>query len=725
MNNTFTALGDMHGGKQTVLVHSDTDLYILKPRSSENEEAFDLFCKKLNELGIEVFSRAPHIIKSGDVEHTQRVEKNEKTDENGANLYYKRAGVLLFFTYLLGSIDLHCENLIANGDMPVIVDLETLLTGKPRGTIDTYNLSQSVMRSHLLCNFMCTETTLADVSGFCGVTSQMQNIPYTEEGRIFPWDKKNVFINGFESAYLFSVKHKAELSTLLHIFDRCKFRQILRPTKTYCAISAFLSKINDDKTAIAEALLSKAYKNDIDKNRFDEVQLVLQNEVDAVLKNEIPLFYSYGNETSLYCNGQKVLDGHLVLSPVDYALSRLEALSNEDLARQMSIINLAIDASTPIDKVQSAPYVNAGALSAGEITAAEVSSCAVDGLNSVFCSLQSDTHGNVDFISCNYSLYHGLCGILCMYASLLRKTEKTIYKDHLYRYYEKVRRVFFNNDLRITVTDKNSSLSDGITGILSCIEHIGRLTEDTSFINDARAIAERLDISKSIANTDYLNGCGALLPVLQKLNCNISDSVSSILSPIFKSSVPFTTGTAHGAGGLCISLCALNLTESSHQFDEKIFSLLKWENEHYSAKNNNWFDLRDKSKKGFMSGWCSGAPGIGMARSYIRKNTSNTQLIELCEADENKVKIFLSEMTEFKKDTLCCGTASALMSASFLGIAVDRLYNNLHSSEINNKLRVSHIANTYDKNVSLMQGLSGIAYALSMYGDPLCGGMII
>ena len=81
MNNTFTALGDMHGGKQTVLVHSDTDLYILKPRSSENEEAFDLFCKKLNELGIEVFSRAPHIIKSGDVEHTQRVEKNEKTDD--------------------------------------------------------------------------------------------------------------------------------------------------------------------------------------------------------------------------------------------------------------------------------------------------------------------------------------------------------------------------------------------------------------------------------------------------------------------------------------------------------------------------------------------------------------------------------------------------------------------------------------------------------------------
>jgi lantibiotic modifying enzyme len=272
---------------------------------------------KVEELGFFRFSRTPLVLKKGEDFHTQKVEKNERTDEYGVNLYYKRAGALLFFAYLLGSNDLHCENLIANGDMPVVIDMETLLTGKPRGTSDAYNLSQSVMRSHLLCSFMNVQGKTVDVSGFGGVTAELKNIPHTEKGKAFPWDKKDVFRKGFESAYVFAIKHKEELLKLTHVFDRCKFRQILRPTKTYDAVSAVLSKIDGNTKEYATMLLSRAYEKDTDKNRLEKAKLVLQNEVDAVMKNEIPLSYTYGNETSLYCNGHKVQSEHLVLSPVD------------------------------------------------------------------------------------------------------------------------------------------------------------------------------------------------------------------------------------------------------------------------------------------------------------------------------------------------------------------------------------------------------------------------
>ncbi len=722
MEKKVTPLGDLHNGKQTCMVETDADRYIVKPRSAKTEEAFDLFCQKAEELGFSVFARAPFIVEKSENEHTQKVEENLKTDENGADLYYQRAGLLLFFTYLFASNDLHCENLIANGDMPVLVDLETLFTGKARGGSDTYNLSKSVMRTHLLCNFISDKTGVADVSGFTGVTADYRNIPHTEKGRVWLWDKKDVFIDSFEKAYNFALSHKKELAEIIHIFDNCEFRQLLRPTKTYSAISSVISKLSDDKKEnYANALMSIAYQKDADKNRLEKVKSVLQIEVDSVLKGEIPLFYCFGKSVDLYSNGKKVLCDHLVLSPVDYALSRLDELSAEDLKRQKSIISLAVDASTPTDKSIKQVNINKGSLASGELTAQVVTKCAIDGLNSVFAGLVSDKNGNVDFVSYNYSLYQGLSGVLCMYAALYRKTGKPVYKDYIYKYYEKSRQVFFENNKEIILTNSNCSLGDGITGVLACLAHISQLTDDSFFVKDAKSLAERLTVSHTLTNTDYLNGVGALPLVLNKLNTSNRDAIFSTLAPIFENVEPFTTGVAHGSSGLVLSLCALG----AKSFDDKIISLLQWENQHYNNDDCNWFDLRDKSKKGFMSGWCSGAPGIAMARDYIRKHTDYTHIERLCQEDIEKAKTFLAKQTQSKRDTLCCGTSSRLMSASSLGLSLEFTYNKLQSAEENDSLRLLHIADTDDKNVSLMQGLAGVAYSLALYKDPLCGGMLI
>ena len=57
--------------------------------------------------------------------------------------------------------------------------------------------------------------------------------------------------------------------------------------------------------------------------------------------------------------------------------------------------------------------------------------------------------------------------------------------------------------------------------------------------------------------------------------------------------------------------------------------------------------------------------------------------------------------------------------------AVEKTYESLLVAEKENRLRFIHPADTADINVSLMQGLSGVAYALAMYGDPLSGGMLL
>jgi lantibiotic modifying enzyme len=201
--------------------------------------------------------------------------------------------------------------------------------------------------------------------------------------------------------------------------------------------------------------------------------------------------------------------------------------------------------------------------------------------------------------------------------------------------------------------------------------------------------------------------------------------ISRNLADVFTASKPFTTGVAHGASGLAWTRCALSAVDTEDKIEREILAVLQWENEHYSDEDNNWFDLRDKTRKGFMSGWCSGAPGIGMARKHIEKHTQSLQIKKMCETDLKRAEKFLKAQSASKRDTLCCGTASKLMAASALGVSVDDLYTKLCDAERNQKLRISHLANTNDRNVSFMQGLSGIAYALAMYGDPLSGGMLI
>jgi lantibiotic modifying enzyme len=97
MDQKVTLLGELHNGQQTCLIETDTDKYIYKPRCAKTEEAFDLFCPKVEELGLFAFARAPFVVENSENEHTQKVEENIKTDENKADLYYQRVGLLLFF----------------------------------------------------------------------------------------------------------------------------------------------------------------------------------------------------------------------------------------------------------------------------------------------------------------------------------------------------------------------------------------------------------------------------------------------------------------------------------------------------------------------------------------------------------------------------------------------------------------------------------------------------
>ena len=84
------------------------------------------------------------------------------------------------------------------------------------------------------------------------------------------------------------------------------------------------------------------------------------------------------------------------------------------------------------------------------------------------------------------------------------------------------------------------------------------------------------------------------------------------------------TGFSHGAGGVAWALLELWGATRQEKFRAAAEQGFAYERQHYSAEHENWPDFRGlydswaaaggQGGPGFMTAWCHGAPGIGLAR---------------------------------------------------------------------------------------------------------------
>ena len=145
-------LGDSHFGKFVELVKDGENKYIIKPRSGLVEKAFEAFLSELKQGGFPHIPECEHILEqNGESFKSEYVKNAPAESDRDIELYFKRCGSIIFLTYILCSNDLHCENIIACKNSPVIVDSETLINGlpdKPKNTLK--NLISTVTASQLL-----------------------------------------------------------------------------------------------------------------------------------------------------------------------------------------------------------------------------------------------------------------------------------------------------------------------------------------------------------------------------------------------------------------------------------------------------------------------------------------------------------------------------------------------------------------------------------------------
>ena len=193
------------------------------------------------------------------------------------------------------------------------------------------------------------------------------------------------------------------------------------------------------------------------------------------------------------------------------------------------------------------------------------------------------------------------------------------------------------------------------------------------------------------------------------------------------------TGLAHGQSGIAIALLnAWDIIEVP-QLREIAESLIEYETTCFSNKEGNWFDFRKFNVKlrgfegnnnyepRFMYGYCSGAPGIGLARIIASRNTNSLKY----EVDIRRAIEFCKNKSIIGNDSLCCGSSAwidLLVEASLyyedeelLDIASE-----ICAAIIPKKNHKGYIISSLNgtADISLFKGYSGIAYQFMRVLDP-------
>ena len=122
-------LSDPHNGGRSVHIvrFGDGASIVYKPKDLRLDVAWHRLIERLNRADPPVALKAVRTIARDGYGWSEFIDHAACADERGFPLFFRRAGAWLALFHVFAATDLHQENMIACGDHPVPIDLETIL----------------------------------------------------------------------------------------------------------------------------------------------------------------------------------------------------------------------------------------------------------------------------------------------------------------------------------------------------------------------------------------------------------------------------------------------------------------------------------------------------------------------------------------------------------------------------------------------------------------------
>lgn len=700
LTEVLSGAGDTHrGGRSVFLLRFASGLRLVyKPRSLAIDSHFQELLQWLNMRSKLPAFRLLQLLDKGTYGWVEFIEAHDCTSPEQVERFYVRQGAYLALLYTLSATDVHAENLVAAGEQPMLIDLEALFRPRIRqdaedGTSNTSIdalLQSSVLSVGLLpYRFWSNEQRAGmDMSGLSDVggqvvpvpvatwsqvgTDQMhvirdyvtlhghQNRPHLDGQAVDLCAYQHYIIFGFVSMYQSLLAARAELqTTVLPRFARDEIRVILRPTMAYSLM-------------LQESCHPDVLRDSLDLYRYlDRLwAITLQRpymtsaiaaERSDLLSGDIPFFLTHVSSLDLYTSRAERIIDFFSLAGMDVVKQRLQRLDEQDLLRQVWIIQASL-ASVAEQEIHFQPSRLPLQRTTVPGTPARLQMAAY-GIGQRLVNLAIQDDAGVNWLSLSVGpyqawqisgsgndLYNGLSGIAFFLAYLGENTEQNTYSELA----RSIALGFYHQltgPAMAAVPGEYIGAFAGWGALLYVFSHLYMLWHESWLLEAIDRIIERIEpLIEQDRQFDIMHGsAGCLLAFLSlytvtptprilanAIRCG--DHLLQELGLLARAIQPeqlrqkgVLTGFAHGAAGIALSLVKLSAVCQQERFRTASFALLSFERQLFSPTKKNWPDLRavplsrdfdrlaDTDERNFIVAWCHGAAGLGLSRLELLK----------------------------------------------------------------------------------------------------------
>ena len=582
---------DAHAGGRTVhiLTFASGLRLVYKPRSLGIDAAFGELLAWLALRGAPLpppyaATFAVHVLDRGSHGWAEYVEHHECADLSAVRRYYQNAGALLALLHSLGTTDCHYENIVASGERPVIVDLETVLQpeiarsdppldqARNLGARRLYD--DSVLRTGMLPAWQSSgEHDAYDIGGLSADGDQ--TTPFTslrwraintdamrvERGRariglhanfpvlggraVPPTEHVDDIVLGFRRMYEWLPAHRDLLLAPAGPLDRLareKVRFIARPSSVYDHVLR--------RSMRSDAMRDGAAR-DIELELLARGLLPLSQELWPLLEEEeralelldIPIFTMRGDATRLTLGEHSV---PVQNSGLGVATARFAALGPADLDRQLHIIRASFalryfsEPATPHDRDEAAVH-QGDARDATPLPHGEIVASALEIAAELRRMALVDCRGDLTWITTEpisrsghhrlqatgYGLYDGLAGIALFLAAAARCDGDPGLTDIARRALRPIRERLRSSSLAYA-DEHGIGGACGAASAIYALLRVGTLLDDGAVIDDALLAAHQITPAAIARDThlDVLYGsAGAILALLALYRSRRSDQL--------------------------------------------------------------------------------------------------------------------------------------------------------------------------------------------------------
>jgi lantibiotic modifying enzyme len=645
--------GDWHRHSRSVTFvrFADGRTVVYKPRSLASQARFGDVIQWLNNRLPDCWLRAPGTVVRPGYGWMEYVQPQFLARVADARLFYRRAGVLLAALYALNAMDMHCENVIAAADQPVLIDVETILH-PDLPLADTvvadpaaYAIAASVQRTGLLPYVTCDESGLLDRSGLGGDhEAGARNRPRLRGELIEPARYEAELLAGFRLGYDAIVSDRPYFTRLVRGFADLETRVVLRPTSGYARLM--------DET-IHPGLLRDALDRDNALDLLDRAsashrlwQLLVPHERDALWSLDIPLFIGRPATRDLETCDSCHLPGVIERSGLECALSKVAGMGEIDRGEQEWIIRASLAARRPDESHHNGRPLGMAHWGAPAEPGRLLAAATGLGDEIVACSkiMQSEgDQGRVNWIGLQQvdlarwlvlpmgaSLADGYLGVALFLAQLARQTG-------IVRYAQVARRAVIPIPRLLAILADRPDLiaeigcggASGLGGISYALARLAILLGDQEIADWARTGIRLASIAAGMPGPagwwDGLAGClGAMMAVDREIGSSDAAELAVTCASLLVSLVDQTAGRcvvdeghalpgfASGPAGVGWALRRFAAHTGSLRYAE-------------AARPALWRVLEQLStatERGY--GWCCGTAGLLLAHSGLANGSAPT-----------------------------------------------------------------------------------------------------